>query len=106
MCIRCVPGRVGITTPVVADGGVVLDQGDPSGSTVDTGLDTIASRYGLCLLLLEVFHTPGIDDICLQVQRQLMRNESAQFYHDRLRKCLPQENYAERYSRFKYLSLP
>jgi SRSO17 transposase len=34
-------------------------------------------RYGLSLLLLEVFRTPGVDYICRQVQRQLMRNESA-----------------------------
>jgi SRSO17 transposase len=46
-------------------------------------------RYGLSLLLLEVFCTPGIDYICRQVHRQLMRNESARFYHHRTRKCLP-----------------
>src|SRR5262245_53060724 len=47
-------------------------------------------RYGLSLLLLEVCCTPGIDSICRQVQRQLLRNESARFYHHRTRKCLPQ----------------
>src|SRR4030095_616327 len=46
-------------------------------------------RYGLSLLLLEVFCTPGVDSICRQVQRQLLRNESARFYHHRTRKCLP-----------------
>jgi hypothetical protein len=46
-------------------------------------------RYGLSLLLLEVYYTPGVDDICRQVQRQLLRNESARFYHHRTRKCLP-----------------
>jgi hypothetical protein len=46
-------------------------------------------RYGLSMLLLEVFCTPGVDDICRQVQRQLLRNESARFYHHRTRKCLP-----------------
>ena len=46
-------------------------------------------RYGLSLLLWEVFCTPGIDSICRQVQRQLLRNESARFYHHRIRKCLP-----------------
>ncbi|SRR5712691_1272191 len=46
-------------------------------------------RYGLSLLLLEVFWTPGVDDICRQVQRQLLRNELAQFYHHRTRKCIP-----------------
>jgi hypothetical protein len=46
-------------------------------------------RYGLSMLLLEVFCTPGVDSICRQVQRQLLRNESARFYHHRTRKCLP-----------------
>ena len=46
-------------------------------------------RYGLSLLLLEVFCTPGLDSICRQVQRQLQRNESARFYHHRTRKCVP-----------------
>src|SRR5713226_5724809 len=46
-------------------------------------------RHGLSLLLLEVFRTPGVDSICRQVQRQLMRNESARFYHHRTRKCIP-----------------
>jgi hypothetical protein len=46
-------------------------------------------RYGLSLLLLEVFYTPGVDSICRQVQRQLQRNELARFYHHRTRKCIP-----------------
>jgi len=46
-------------------------------------------RYGLSVLLLEVFCTPGIDYICRQVHRQLMRNELARFYHHRTRKCTP-----------------
>jgi SRSO17 transposase len=46
-------------------------------------------RHGLSLLLLEVFYTTGVDDICRQVQRQLLRNESARFYHYRTRKCIP-----------------
>src|SRR5262250_441190 len=46
-------------------------------------------RYGLSLLLLEVFCTPGLDFICRHVQRQLQRNESARFYHHRIRKCMP-----------------
>ena len=46
-------------------------------------------RYGMSVLLLEVFYTPGIDSISRQVQRQLMRNESARFYHHRTRKCIP-----------------
>jgi hypothetical protein len=46
-------------------------------------------RYGLSVLLLEVYCAPGIDYICRQVQRQLQRNESARFYHHRTRKCMP-----------------
>jgi SRSO17 transposase len=46
-------------------------------------------RYGLSLLLLEALYTPGTDSICRQVQRQLLRNESARFYHHRTRKCIP-----------------
>ena len=46
-------------------------------------------RYGLSLLLLEVFCPPGVDYVCHQVQRQLLRNESARFYHHRARKCMP-----------------
>jgi SRSO17 transposase len=46
-------------------------------------------RYGLSVLLLEVCCTPGIDYICRQVHRQLLRNELARFYHHRTRNCLP-----------------
>jgi len=46
-------------------------------------------RYGLSVLLLEVFCASGVDDICRQVQRQLLRNELARFYHYRTRKCIP-----------------
>ena len=46
-------------------------------------------RYGLRLLRLEVFCTPGVDSIWRQSPRQLRRNESARFYHHRTRKCLP-----------------
>jgi len=46
-------------------------------------------RYGLSVLLLEVFCTPGVDYLCRQVHRQLLRNESARFYHHRTRKCIP-----------------
>ena len=45
--------------------------------------------HGASLLLLEVFCTPGVDSICRQVQRQLLRNEAARFYHHCARKCLP-----------------
>jgi hypothetical protein len=46
-------------------------------------------RDGLSVLLLEVFCTPGVDFMCRQVQRQLLRNELARFYHHRTRKCMP-----------------
>ncbi len=46
-------------------------------------------RYGLSVLLLETFLTLGVSSICRQVQRQLMRNELARFYHHRTRKYLP-----------------
>jgi SRSO17 transposase len=46
-------------------------------------------RYGLSRLLMEVFCPPVVDDICRQVQRQLMRNESARFHHHRTRKYMP-----------------
>src|SRR5262244_1048807 len=46
-------------------------------------------RYGLSLLLLEVYCTPGVDYICRQVRRQLLRNELARFYYHRTRKCMP-----------------
>ena len=46
-------------------------------------------RYGLSVLLVEVFCTPGLDSLCRQVSRQLMRNELTRFYHHRTRKCLP-----------------
>ena len=46
-------------------------------------------RYGLSLLLLEVFCTPSIDYVCRQVHRQLMRNELARLYHHHTRNCIP-----------------
>src|SRR5712691_5399512 len=46
-------------------------------------------RSGLSLLLLEVYYTPGVDSVCRQVQRQLLRNELARLYHHRTRKCIP-----------------
>jgi len=46
-------------------------------------------HYGLSLLLLEVFYSLGVPSICRHVQRQLMRNELARFYHHRTRNCLP-----------------
>ena len=59
------------------------------GQQVTPALPLPQVRYGLSVLLLEVFCTPGVDSICRQVQRQLLRNESARFYHHRTRKCIP-----------------
>jgi SRSO17 transposase len=59
------------------------------GQQVTPALTLPQVRYGLSLLLLEVFCTPGVDYICRQVQRQLQRNESARFYHHHTRKCIP-----------------
>jgi hypothetical protein len=58
------------------------------GQQVTPALTLPQVRYGLSVLLLEVYCTPGIDPICRQVQRQLLRNESARFYHHRARKCI------------------
>ena len=57
-------------------------------------------RYGLSLLLLEVYCTPGVDYICRQVQRQLQRNESARYYHLAPVSAYHHVSYAETYSRF------
>ncbi len=46
-------------------------------------------RYGLSMLLMVIFCTPSTDSICRQVQRQLMRNELARFYHYYTRNCIP-----------------
>ena len=59
------------------------------GQQVTPALTLPQLRYGLSRLLLEVFCTPGMDALCRQVQRQLLRNELARFYHHRTRKCIP-----------------
>jgi SRSO17 transposase len=59
------------------------------GQSLTPALTLPQVRYGLSLLLLEVYCTLDVDDICRQVQRQLQRNESARFYHHRTRKCIP-----------------
>ena len=59
------------------------------GQQVTPALTRPQVRYGLSLLLWQVFCTPGVDSICRQVQCQLLRNESARFYHHRTRKCVP-----------------
>jgi hypothetical protein len=46
-------------------------------------------RYGLSVLLLEGFYALSIASICRHVQRQLLRNELARFYHHRTRNCVP-----------------
>ena len=59
------------------------------GQQVTPALTLPQVRYGLSMLLLEVYCTPGVDYICRQVQQQLTRNESARFYHHRARKYMP-----------------
>jgi SRSO17 transposase len=59
------------------------------GQSLTPALTLPQVRYGLSLLLLEVFYRPGVDSLCRQVQRQLQRNELARFYHHRTRKCVP-----------------
>jgi SRSO17 transposase len=59
------------------------------GQQVTPALTLPQVRYGLSMLLLEVYGTPGTDYICRQVSRQLLRNELARFYHHRTRKCMP-----------------
>jgi SRSO17 transposase len=59
------------------------------GQQVTPALTLPQVRYVLSVLLLEVFCTSGMDALCRQVQRQLLRNELARFYHHRTRKCLP-----------------
>jgi len=55
------------------------------GQQVTPALTLPQVRYGLSVLLMEVFCTLSIPYICRQVQRQLMRNELARFYHHRTR---------------------
>ena len=75
-----------------------VERGDPSaefntethrGQSFTPALTLPQVRYGLSLLLLEVYRTPGVDYICRQVQCQLLRNEAARFYHHCARKCIP-----------------
>ena len=58
------------------------------GQQVTPALTLPQVRYGLSVLLLEVCCRPGVDYICRQVQRQLLRNELARCYHHRTRKCI------------------
>jgi SRSO17 transposase len=59
------------------------------GQQVTPALTLPQVRYGLSVLLMEVVCTLSVPYICRQVQRQLMHNELARFYHHRTRKCLP-----------------
>jgi len=63
-----------------------VERGDPSaefngethrGRQITPPLTLPQVRYGLSLLLLEVFYTPGIDSLCRQVQRQLSSKGAA-----------------------------
>ena len=89
MRTKCGPGQAGITTwPSLMAVWFLIGE-THRGQQVTPALTLSQVRYGLSLLLWEVFYTPGVDDICRQVQRQLLRNELARFYHHRTRKCLP-----------------
>jgi SRSO17 transposase len=59
------------------------------GQQVTPALTLPQVRYSLSVLLMAVFCTLSIPSICRQVQRQLVRNELARFYHYCTRKCLP-----------------
>ena len=59
------------------------------GQQVTPALTLPQVRYGLSVLLMEVFCTLSIPYICRQVQRQLLRNELARLYHFRTRNCIP-----------------
>jgi hypothetical protein len=59
------------------------------GQQITPALTLPPVRYGLSVLLLEVYCTLGTDYICRQVHRQLLRNELARFYHYRTRKYVP-----------------
>ena len=74
---------------VVVDFGMVLDQWNPRSQQLTPTLTLPQVHDGLSVLLLEVDCRPGTDYICCQVQRQLLRNESARFYHHRTRKYIP-----------------
>ena len=59
------------------------------GQQVTPALTLPQVRYGLSVLLLEVYGTPGTDSSCRQISRQFMRNELARCYHHHTRKCMP-----------------
>jgi hypothetical protein len=59
------------------------------GQQVTPALTLPQVRYGLSVLLMEAFLTLDVSYICRQVSRQLVRNESARFYHYRTRNCIP-----------------
>src|SRR5262249_37626737 len=59
------------------------------GQQLTPALTMLQGRYGLSMLRIEVFCTPGMDSLCRHVQRQFLRNALARFYHHRTRKCLP-----------------
>src|SRR5713101_3110298 len=75
-----------------------VERGDPSaefneethrGQQWTPALTLPQVRYGLSVLLMEVCCTLSLPSICRHVQRQLLRNELARFYHHRTRNCLP-----------------
>jgi hypothetical protein len=59
------------------------------GQQVTPALTLPQVRYGLSVLLMEVFCPLSIPFICRHVHRQFMRNELARLYHYRTRNCIP-----------------
>ena len=51
--------------------------------------EQVKAGQGHVVLLTGVFCTLSIASVCRQVQRQLLRNELARFYHHRARKYIP-----------------
>jgi hypothetical protein len=72
--------------PLIARG--CLRRATPRGQSWPSAGALPQGRHGLSVLLA-VFCASGVADICRQVQRQLLRNELARFYHYRTRKCIP-----------------
>ena len=77
MRTRC--DLAGLASPhgVIPDRGWFLIGETHRGQQFTPALTLPQVRYGLSLLLFEVFCPPGLDYICRQVHRQLLRNELA-----------------------------
>src|SRR5262249_18898581 len=74
---------------VTPKAGLVFVNENHPGAAPAPALTLPQVRYGLSMLLLEEFCALSIASICRHVQRQLLRNELARFYHHRTRNRLP-----------------